>query len=383
MRASVVISAFVAVLVGFGGSVAIILAAARAVGATPDQTSSWVAVLCLSMMVTTAILSVSYRMPIVTAWSTPGAALLAASSGISLNAAVGAFFLAAMLIVLTAFIKPLGSLISRIPSSIASAMLAGVLFSFVIGIFDHVTDAPLLVLPLVLSFLVIRLVSPAWAVLVTLALGVGLVYALDLAAPVDSLTLSRIVWVAPEFQVATLLGLGIPLYLVTMASQNLPGLAVLRAAGYEPPTRSILAVTGLASFASAGFSAHTSNLAAITASICTGADAHPDPAKRWQCGPFYALGYGVLAIVGGSVATLFASFPEALVVTIAGIALAGPFVAALSAGLADKDEQFTAAVTFLVTASGISAFDLGSAFWGLLAGLSMLAINRLKRKFSS
>jgi len=174
MRASVVISALVAVLVGFGGSVAVILAAARAVEATPAQTSSWVAVLCLSMAVTTAVLSVRYRMPIVTAWSTPGAALIAATSGVSIEAAVGAFVLAAVLILLTALLRPLGAAIERIPTSIASAMLAGVLFSFVVAIFDHLGDAPRLVLPLVLAFVVLRLFSPAWAMLAVLVLGVAL-----------------------------------------------------------------------------------------------------------------------------------------------------------------------------------------------------------------
>ena len=186
MRASIVISALVAVLVGFGGSVAIILAAAKAVGATPDQTSSWVAALCLSMMATTAVLSAYHRMPIITAWSTPGAALIATSSGVTMEMAVGAFFLAGFLILVTALFRPLSALIERIPGSIASAMLAGVLFSFVIAIFSHLQEMPALVLPLLAAFAIIRPFSPAWAVIFVLAAGISLAYALGLTEPLGS-----------------------------------------------------------------------------------------------------------------------------------------------------------------------------------------------------
>ncbi|MGI9507964.1 MAG: benzoate/H(+) symporter BenE family transporter [Geminicoccaceae bacterium] len=380
MRASIVISALVAVLVGFGGSVAIILAAAKAVGATPDQTSSWVAALCLSMMATTAILSIYHRLPIVTAWSTPGAALIATSSGINMETAVGAFFLAGGLILVTALFRPLSMLIERIPGSIASAMLAGVLFSFVIAVFGHVQHSPALVLPILLTFAILRPYSPAWAVILVLAAGIALAYALGLTEPLGDIRVSSFVWVSPTFDVAALVGIGLPLYLVTMASQNLPGFAVLRAAGYTAPTQSILAVTGLASLLTAGLTAHTSNLAAITASICTGAEAHPDKDKRWLCGPVYALGYGILAVFGASLVTVFASFPETLIVTIAGVALIGPFINALQAGLEDENQRFAATTTFLVTASGVDAFGIGSAFWGLVAGLAVVLLEGISVK---
>ena len=380
MRASIIISALVAVLVGFGGSVAIILAAAKAVGATPDQTSSWVAALCLSMMVTTAVLSFYHRLPIVTAWSTPGAALIATSSGVTMETAVGAFLLAGGLILITAFFRPLNTLIERIPGSIASAMLAGVLFSFVIAVFAHLQWTPALVLPLLIAFAILRPFSPAWAVLLVLAAGIALAFALGLTAPLEPLRLSSFVWVTPIFDPATLVGIGLPLYLVTMASQNLPGFAVLRAAGYTAPTRSILGTTGLSSLLTAGFAAHTSNLAAITASICTGPDAHPDKDKRWLCSPVYALGYAVLALFGASLVAMFASFPEALIVTIAAIALTGPFINALQAGLDDANRRFAAVTTFLVTASGISLFGIGAAFWGLVAGLTVLLLETLASK---
>lgn len=380
MRASIIISALVAVLVGFGGSVAIVLAAAKAVGAAPDQTSSWIAALCLSMMATTAVLSLRHRLPIITAWSTPGAALVATSSGVTMEMAVGAFYLAGGLILLTALFRPLSALIERIPGSIASAMLAGVLFSFVIAVFDQLQSVPMLVLPLLIAFAALRPWSPPWAVLLVLAAGIALAYALGLTEPFGALTLSGFTWVSPRFDAAVLIGIGLPLYLVTMASQNLPGFAVLRAAGYAAPTRSILTVTGLASVLTAGLGAHTSNLAAITASICTGAEAHPDKERRWLCGPVYALGYGVLALFGASLVAAFNSFPEALIVTVASLALIGPFINALHAGLDDENRRFAAVTTFLVTASGVSLFGIGSAFWGLVAGLAVIMLDRLSQK---
>ncbi|TQV82387.1 benzoate/H(+) symporter BenE family transporter [Denitrobaculum tricleocarpae] len=378
MRSSHVISALVAILVGFGSSVAVILAAARAVGATPDQTSSWVAALCLAIAATTAVLSLRHRMPIVTAWSTPGAALIATTQGVNIEQAVGAFLLAAVLIIATAAFRPINALMARIPTAIAAAMLAGVLFGFVLSLFDHLEASPALVLPLLAVFVTFRLFSAAWAVLVVLVAGVALSYGLDLTRPIGDLALSRFIYVHPVFDPVTLIGLGLPLYIVTMASQNLPGFAVLKASDYHPPSRSILGVTGLASLLTAPVGAHATNLAAITASLCTGPDVDPDKDRRWLCGPFYALGYALLAVFGASLVTLFASFPEALIATVAGVALASPFMASLSASVSEERDRFAALTTFAVTASGFSAFGLGAAMWGLFAGLLAFGLERLK-----
>lgn len=377
MRSSHFISALVAILVGFGSSVAVIIAAANAVGATPGQTSSWVAALCLAIAVTTAILSIRHRMPIVTAWSTPGAALIATSQGVTMEQAVGAFVLAAVLVLATAAFRPVNALMARIPTAIAAAMLAGVLFGFVVSLFEHLETSPALVLPLLTVFVVVRLFSAAWAVLAVLFAGVGLSYGLDLALPVGALSLSRFDVIHPVFDPVTLIGLGLPLYIVTMASQNLPGFAVLRAADYRPPSRSILTVTGLVSLLTAPVGAHATNLAAITASLCTGPDVHPDKDKRWLCGPFYALGYGLLAVFGASLVTLFAAFPEALIATVAGVALSSPLMASLSTGLMEERDRFAALTTFAVTASGFSAFGLGAAMWGLFAGLLVFGLERV------
>jgi benzoate membrane transport protein len=385
MRLSIVTSAVVAALVGFGSTIAIIIAAAQAVGADAAQTSSWVAALCLAMAATSGYLSVRYRMPVITAWSTPGAALIAASTGISIHAAVGSFLLAGTLIVFAALIKPFGRAIERIPTSIAAAMLAGVLLQFVVGVFQSAQGAPGLVLPLVAIFLVVRLVNPALAVLAVLFVGLGIAFGGGLAKPLTStLSLSTLTFIPPAFEPAALIGLGLPLFIVTMASQNLPGFAVLKASGYQPPSRPILAVTGLASVVTALFGAHTSNLAAISAAICTGPDTHPDPAKRWMVGPFYSLSYLIFAAFSAALIGLIAALPPELIKTVAGLALLGAFAGALGSALSEGSKVFPAVMTLAVTASGLTLFGIGSAFWGLAAGLITLGLDilaiRLRRR---
>lgn len=382
MRLSVVLTGVVAALVGFGGTLAIIVAAAQAVGADAAQTSSWVAALCLAVAATTVYLSIRYRMPIVTAWSTPGAALIAASSGgIGLEAAVGAFLFCGLLIVLTAAFRPLAGFIERLPKSVAAAMLAGVLLRFVVAVFESAGSDPALVLPLVGLFLVARLASPAAAPLVVLAAGLALAFATGLmeGLPVEA-EFSDLVLITPVFEPSALIGLGLPLYIVTMASQNLTGFAVLRAAGYAPPTRPILAVTGLASVLTAPFGAHASNLAAITAAICSGPDTHPDPEKRWPAGTVFGLCFVVLAAFGASLVALLAALPAALIVTVAGTALIGPLMGALSAAWSEDRERFAATLTLAVTVSGFAAFGVGSAFWGLVAGLIAMALETVYRR---
>jgi len=378
MRLSIVTSAVVAALVGFGSTIAIVIAAAQAVGADAAQTSSWVAALCLAMAATSGPLSVRYRMPIITAWSTPGAALIAASSGISIHAAVGSFLMAGGLIVLAAMVKPFGRLIERIPTSIAAAMLAGVLIRFVMAVFESAQGAPGLVLPLVGLFLLVRLFNPALAVLAVLFVGFGLAFGNGHAQPLSSnFSLSSLTFIAPAFEPTALIGLGLPLFLVTMASQNLPGFAVLKASGYTPPSRPILGATGLASVVTAFFGAHTSNLAAISAAICTGPDTHPDPTKRWMVGPFYSLCYLAFAAFSAALLGLIAALPPELIKTVAGLALIGAFAGALGSALSDEAKRFPAVLTLAVTASGLTLFGIGSAFWGLAAGLLALALDTL------
>ncbi|MFI5000727.1 MAG: benzoate/H(+) symporter BenE family transporter [Reyranellales bacterium] len=374
-------AALVATVAGVGGTLPIVLAAAQAVGASPAEASSWVSGLGIATAVSALALSVRYRMPIITAWSTPGAALIASTSGVpSFRAAVGAFVLSAVLILLTAAIRPLGKLIERIPASIASAMLGGILLRLVIAMIEQVPQAPLLVLPLIALFLVARAFVPALASLVVLAAGALLAWSLGLVKPIPPLGVSNLVITTPAWDVATLVGLGVPLYLVTMASQNLPGFAVLRASGYQPPTQPVLAVTGAVSLGTAFLGAHTSNLAAISAALCTGPDAHPDPAKRWMTGPFYALWWSLIALFGASLVGLFGALPPALLVTVAGTALLASTASAMGAALAADQDRLAAAGTLAVTASGVSLMGVGSAFWGLCFGLLILGLDRLFKR---
>ncbi len=373
------VAAVTAALVGCGGSVAIVLAAAESLRATPAETASWITAVCLAIAISTAILSVRHRLPIITAWSTPGAALITASAtGLDMPLAVGAFVTAAILIMLASVATPVLRLIERIPTSVAAGMLAGVLLRLVMLPFEALPTAPWLILPLLAIFLVARRIAPSIAVIVVLLGGVALAWALGLTKPLPDLQLADPVWITPRFEIGAMIGLGVPLFLVTMASQNLAGFAVLRAAGYsEVPSRSILSVTALLSLATAPFGTHTSNLAAISAAICTGPDAHKDPAKRWLTGPPYALCYLAFAAMGPSLVALFATLPPALIKTVAGVALAGPLINALSSAFSGAGDRFAPGLAFAVTATGLTMFGIGAAFWGLVAGLIIVGLERL------
>lgn len=379
MRISIPVSAFVAAIVGFGGTLAIVIAAASAVGATQLQTASWVTALCLAMAFETAWLSWRTKMPVITAWSTPGVALIAASSGFSMGEAAGAFLVTGALLVLTALFRPLTMLIARIPASVASGMLAGIVVTFATDAAKTVPADPWLIVPLIAAFFVLRLVNPAISVLAVLIGGGAAAFLTGRVGGLPTPELSTLTWIWPEFSAGAIVGLAVPLYLVTMASQNLSGLAVLRASGYEPDPAPLIGVTGLFSVLTAPFGASTTNLAAISAAICTGPDVHPDPAERWKTGPFYALAYLVFAIFGASLVAIFAVLPQSLIVLVAGLALLGPLANALGIALRNDEERMAATVTFAVTASGLVLFGIGSAFWGLIAGLVVLFLDRLKK----
>ncbi len=380
MRASIPISAFVAAIVGFGGTLALIIAAADAVGASRAETASWVTAICLAMALETAWLSWRTKMPVITAWSTPGAALVAASSGFSMADAVGAFVVVGLLLVATGLFKPLTRLISKIPSSVASGMLAGIVAGFAINAVKTIPADPWLVLPLIAAFFVIRLFNPALSVLAVLVGGGAAAFLTGRVGGLPAPELSTLVVTWPEFSFAGTVGLAIPLYLVTMASQNLSGLAVLRAAGYHPEAGPLIGVTGFLSLLTAPFNALTTNLAAISAAICTGPDVHPDPAERWKTGPFYALAYLVFALFGASLVAIFAVLPQSLIVLTAGLALTAPLANALAIALKDEGERMAATVAFAVTASGLAVFGIGSAFWGLVGGLAVLGLEYIKKR---
>jgi benzoate membrane transport protein len=380
MRLSIPVSAFVAAIVGFGGTLAIIIAAAAAVGATQVQTASWVTAICLAMAAETAWLSWRTKMPVITAWSTPGAALIAASTGFTMPEAVGAFLVTGVLLVATGLIRPLMRLIAKIPGSVASGMLAGIVVTFAINAVKTVPVDPWLILPLVAAFFLVRLWNPSLSVLVVLVGGGLAAFLSGRVGALPAPELSTLTWIWPQFTVSAAVGMALPLYLVTMASQNLSGLAVLRADGYQPPPGPLIGVTGLVSVLTAPFGASTTNLAAISAAICTGPDVHPDPDQRWKTGPFYALAYLVFAAFGASLVAIFAVLPQSLIVLVAGLALLGSLSNALAIALKDEAGRMAATVTFAVTASGLSLFNIGSAFWGLVAGLTVIGLENLKKR---
>lgn len=369
---SVISAGLTASLVGFAGSVALNLEAARAVGASPAEAASWIMALCAGIAVTSLYLSLHHRMPIPTAWSTPGAALIAASSiEIGIGEAVGAFLLAAGLVVITAIVKPLGRLMEKLPKPLAAAMLAGILLGFCVDVVAAAQILPALVLPLVAIYFAALIVAPGLCVPAVLVLGAGAAALTGLVDPACCVfALSAPVLITPRFEISSLVGLALPLYIVTMASQNLAGLAVLKADGYEPSPSSCLASTGLASLALAPFGGQGICLAAITTAICSGPSCHADPARRWGAGIVVGICYVLFALFAMPAITLLEVLPKALIMTVVGLALLAPFMASLKTAIASGPcEQRAAIVTFVVAASGVTFFGISAALWGLLAGL--------------
>jgi benzoate membrane transport protein len=372
-------AALVAALVGYGSSIAIVLAAAAAVGATPAQTASWVLALCWTKAAGSAFLSWRSRMPMVLAWSTPGAVLIAGTSGIGMAEAAGAFLVSSLMIMAAGLVRPLGRAVAMIPDAIAAAMLAGVLLTFVLKGALAVPLAPGLILPMVAVFAVARLWNPALAVLAALAVGVLLALGLGQATlPPLAVPLPSPLLVAPAFDLTAMLGLALPLFLVTMAAQNLPGFATLRAAGYDPPVGPALTVTGGLSALGSLFGAHHVNMAAITAAICLSPDVDPDPATRWRVGIAYAAVWVVLGIVSPPLIAVIAALPAPLIAGLVALALLAPLSGALAGAFARPDQRLAATLTLAVAGSGVVIGGIGGAFWGLLAGLGLIGLDRLR-----
>jgi benzoate membrane transport protein len=377
-RASLAAASLAAVVVGFSSTILVVIEGLRAVGASPADQASGAAILCYGMALLTAVLAIWTRKPIIVAWSTPGAALLATSGGhFAFADAVGAFIVAGVLMVLTGLLRPLARAIEAMPASIASAMLAGVLFHYVLNVPGAAVTTPGPVLALVILYFLMRLWKPLYAVPLVVAVGLALAFATDGPALAAGFAITPLTLTWPRFDVQAMLGIGLPLYLVTMASQNLPGFAVLRACGYEPPVKASLVTTGIGSVLAAPFGSHALNLAAITASLVASPEAHPDPGQRWKMVYTYVPLYVLIGLAAGFCVGLLGHLPKDLVTAMAGLALFGPLLGGMSAMSKEAESLEAALVTFVVTASGLSLLGVGAAFWGLLAGLALWGVKRI------
>lgn len=373
---------FVAVLVGFTSSVAIVFQAALAFGATPEVITSWMWALGLGMGFCSAVPSLILRKPVMVAWSTPGAAVLATAGlagGFTMPQAVGAFMACAVLIVLAGVTGFFERVMDRIPVAIASALLAGVLARFGLQAFEAAQTAWPLVLLMLVAYLLGRRLTPRYAVPLTLVAAV--LYALangQFKYGTVVLSLAQPVFTAPEFTLAAFVSLALPLFVVTMASQNLPGVAAIRATGYPLPISRLITLTGVATFLLAPFGGFALCLSAITATICMGEEAHPDRAKRYTAAAVCGLLYGLIGLFGSAVTGVLLAFPRELVLGIAGIALLGSIGGGLHTALKDEVHREAALITFLVTLSGVTLADIGSAFWGVVAGALALFVQQYR-----
>ncbi|MCP8635894.1 benzoate/H(+) symporter BenE family transporter [Pseudomonas mosselii] len=369
---SALVAGLIAVIISYAGPLIIVFQAADQAGLDNAATASWIWAISIGSGLTGLLLSWKLRVPVITAWSTPGAALLVSMlPSVSLAQAVGAYIVASLLIAVIALSGAFDKLMNRLPKAIAAAMLAGILFRFGAELFSSIRLQPVLVLSMLASYLLFKRLSPRYAILSVLIVGCGLAAGLgqlDTQALVLEMTIPT--WTSPQWSWQAIVNIGLPLALVSLTGQSVPGIAVLRTSGYQVPARPIVSVTALGSLLLAPFGCHGVNLAAITAAICTGREAHENPDKRYiagmACGAFYLL----MGSFGATLASVFAALPRELIAALAGLALFGAIANGLAGAMSDEKQREPALITFLVTASGMSLLGLGAAFWGLIFGLA-------------
>ncbi|MNV34149.1 Inner membrane protein YdcO [compost metagenome] len=376
---SALVAGFLAVLISYAGPLVIVFQAAELANLSTEMTSSWIWAISIGSGLTGLLLSWRLKTPVITAWSTPGAALLVVMlPGLPLPQAIGAYIVSSLAITAIGLSGAFDKLIGAIPKGIAAAMLAGILFQFGTNVFSSLSASPELVILMVLTFLVFKRIWPRYAIAAVML--VGILFAV-LAGRTElshvSLALVQPVFVMPEWSLHAVLSLGLPLALVTLTGQYVPGMAVLRASGYPVSAGGIVGTTGLASLLLAPFGSHGVNLAAITAAICTGKEAHEDAGKRYVAGIACGLIYVLIGTFGGALAMLFSSLPKELIATLAGLALVGAITTGLVGAVVDEKHRDASVLTFLVTASGMSFMGLGAAFWGLvIGGLAYLILHK-------
>jgi len=378
---SAAVAGFIATIISYAGPLVIIFQAADAAHLSRELLSSWVWAISIGSALLGIGLSLRYRVPIIIAWSAPGSALLVALlPGLSMNEAVGAYLLSSVIIFLVGISGAFDRVISKLPGAIAAAMLAGILLRFGTGLFVSLQGQPGLVLAMFATYLVCKRLMPRYAVMAVLV--VGCVVAMltgQLHREALVIGLATPVWVSPQFSLGATLNVALPLVMVALTGQFVPGMAVLRASGYATPASPIIASSALGTALLAPFGCHGLNLAAITAAICTGREAHEDPAKRYVAGVVGGLCYLVLGIFGATLVSLFAAFPKELIAALAGLALFAAIAGALANAMAVPNDREAALVTFLTTASGMSLFGLSAAFWGLIFGMAAHLLSSTRR----
>ncbi|WP_332611133.1 benzoate/H(+) symporter BenE family transporter [Achromobacter sp. ESBL13] len=366
------VAALISVLVNYGGTFVLVFQAAELAGLTPAQTASWVWAVSVGVGITGAMLSFRYKAPIITAWSTPGVAFLATVMPFTpYGEVIGAYVISALGFVVLGMSGAFEKLVRLIPGGIAAGLLAGILLQFGVNAFGGASVDPLLVIVLVVSYALLKRFTSRFAVVGILVIGLAMLIAqgrIDFS--VVHLSLATPVFEMPRFSLNALLGVALPLFIITLTGQYMPGMLVLRNDGFKTSANPILVTTGLGSLLMAPFGAHAFNVAAITAAICTGPDAHPDPRKRYLAGLACGLFYVLVGTFGVTLASLFMVLPKAFITTLAGLALLGAIGGSLANAMADARTRETALITFLATAANVTLLGVGGAFWGLVAGLT-------------
>ncbi|MEZ9999728.1 benzoate/H(+) symporter BenE family transporter [Vibrio lentus] len=382
LKFSHVSTGFIAVFIGYASAAAIIFQAAMSAGATEEQVASWFWALGIGMGATTILLSLYYKKPVVTAWSTPGAALLITSlEGLTMNQAVAVFFFSSLLITLVGLAGIFEKVLKQIPTSIASAMLAGILLQFGMGLFTSLMEEVQIVAVMLAVFILAKarlgnlLIPSIFVIALMMCVGFG---KLDVSQVTMGLTTP--VFITPDFEFFSLVSVGIPLFIVTMASQNLPGFAVLKANGYQVDSSKIITTTGVTGLLLAPLGGFAYNLAAITGAICMGPNADDNPKTRYMAGISMGVFYLLAGVMGMSFVSLFSAVPSAVVIAVAGLAVMPTLMNCLAVSMADNHYREPALFTFLFTASGTNLLGIGSAFWGLCIGLFCCWLHNYKAK---
>lgn len=382
---SALVAGFIATVISYAGPLVIIFQAAASAGMSHAELSSWVWAISIGSAVLGIGLSLRYKVPVIIAWSAPGSALLVSLlPQISLNEAVGAYIVASLIIFVVGVSGAFDRVIGKLPAAISAGMLAGILFSFGTGLFVSLHSKPVLVLAMFVTYLLCKRLLPRYAVMAVLLVGCLIAIGSgELRSEALLIGLATPLWISPEFTLAATLNIALPLVMVALTGQFVPGMAVLRNAGYATPARPIIASSALGSLLLAPFGCHGLNLAAITAAICTGREAHEDPRKRYVAGVVGGVAYLLLGLFGATLVSLFTAFPKELIAALAGLALFGAIAGALAGAMAVPDDREAALITFLVSASGMSLLGLSAAFWGLIFGIAAHLLLSARRPAAS